>query len=472
MAEDRLSGAMQENLLTLLCFDKEAAPIIHNMVEVGLYSTDVFRDIAYEAGTFYETFGVPVEGHLPDLFEDILEGANTRRATLYRQVLRNLYASKDAINKEYVLSSMSKFIKEQTFSRAITEAAKNLRSGNLELAEQGVLQALHNQEVGVFDPGMFLSESADRIITHLRTESEFLSLGIPPFDAAKVGPGPKELFTVLAPFSRGKTWFLIHIGKRALLQRKNVLHVTLEMSEEKTMTRYYQSLLSIARRKARNKVPEFKVSKNGRFDGLEFRIVNRPTFRNKRLPKLIQAKLPSVLKRYRLLVKQFPTGSLTIKQLESYLDLLERHHNFIPDVLLVDYADLMHMDSSQLRIETGQVFKSLRGLSVARNLYGVTASQANRSAEEARWVTGKHLAEDYSKAATSDIMVSINQTDLEKSMRLARLLAVKNRDEEDGVTALISQGLSYGQFVTDSVALAHADVDSYWDELEDEPDVV
>lgn len=464
--EDKITGALQENLLTLLCFDAEAAPIIKNTIEVGLYSSDIFREVAYEAVDFHDTFGEPIGNHLPDAFEDVINGTDRRKGNLYRSVVTNLYATKDSINKEYVMSKLSRFVRDQQVTKAVTQAAKHLRGGDTEAAEEELLKGLRNQQLHAFDPGMFLSDSPIRVMKHLRSKTDFCSIGIPSFDEISLGPTRKELMTILGPTSKGKTWMFIHIGKHALLQQKNVLHLTLEMSEEKIMTRYYQALLSISRRKAINRVANLSFNKKGRFDGLEFSKVIRPTFKSKGLSRIIKKRTPSVLKRYRLLVKQFPTGTLTMKQLEAYLDNLDRENGFVPDVILLDYADLMKIDPRFLRIETGIVFKNLRGLMVERNIAGVTASQSNRAADDIKWVTLKHLAEDYSKAGTSDIVVTICQSINERRKGILRLFVPKNRDEEDNVTVLCTQGLSFGQFVLDSHRLEMRDADDYWSEVE------
>jgi len=467
--ENNFSGVLQENLLTLLCFDPSSASIIKNTVEVGMYSSSIFREIAFEAADFFETFNTPIGEHLPDVFEEVLNGSDQRQASMYRQVFKNLYSTKDSINKEYILSSLSVFLKERRLTKGIAEAAKFLKDGNVEEAESIILSATKSGKLHSFDHGMFLSESPSKVLNHLRTSSPFIPMGIPYFDSISLGPAPKEIITILAPPSRGKTWFMVHIGKQCLLRRKNVLHISLEMSEEKIMTRYYQSLFSISRRKARNKVAILKRNKSNNFDGIEFTKITRPTFRNKGLASFIQGRMPSVLNRYRLLVKQFPTGSLTIKQLETYLDNIEREYKFIPDVLIVDYADLMHLDYKNIRVETGQVFRNLRGLMIERNLAGVTASQSNRESSESKWVTMKHMAEDYSKAATSDMVVSICQTPLERSLGLCRLFVAKNRDEEDSGTVLTTQGIPFGQFISDSVHITGADGEEYWKEIEKRP---
>jgi len=153
-------------------------------------------------------------------------------------------------------------------------------------------------------------------------------------------------------------------------------------------------------------------------------------------------------------------NSLTIDGLEAYLSMLEEE-GFIPDVLVVDFADLMKINAENIRADTGQIYKDLRRVAVERNWAVVTASQSNRTGEDARILTMKHFAEDYSKAGTADNIVTYNQTKDEKELGLARLFGLKARDERSGQIILITQSYSSGQFALDAIRLGSSK--KYWD---------
>lgn len=123
-------------------------------------------------------------------------------------------------------------------------------------------------------------------------------------------------------------------------------------------------------------------------------------------------------------------------------------------MLIVDYADLMYLDAAHLRVDTGRVYKELRGLAVEYNIAVVTASQANRVGESVKLLTRKHLAEDFSKVAISDNVVTYNQTVREAKLGLARLYVDKARNDRRGDTVLITQNYNSGQFCLDSALLS------------------
>ena len=280
-------------------------------------------------------------------------------------------------------------------------------------------------------------------------------------------PAPGELFTIMALANRGKTWWLQSIGKYAAMQRKRVLHVTLEMNEEKIARRYVQSFFAMTRRPESFRIPVINTDDRGRFLTLSFkRMRKRPSLIDPTSKRRVKGRAERFGKKFdRILIKQFPTNQLTIDGLCSYIEMLNQEDRFHPDLLIVDYADLMKLDTANLRLDTGRVYKDLRGMAVDLNIAVVTASQSNRPGEDARLLNMKHFAEDYSKAGTSDNIVTYSQTKEEKELGLARLFGVKARDEKSGQTVLITQSYSSGQFALDAVRLTSSK--DYWQQIDE-----
>lgn len=265
------------------------------------------------------------------------------------------------------------------------------------------------------------------------------------------------------------TWFLIHLGKMALLQRKKILHISLELSEERLKARYLQALFGVALRyeDIQNQNAFFKTDRFGCFNDVDFRdIKNLKTFKDKDINVYLRNELDKVSIPKRMVIREFPTGSLTINQLVTYLDNLESFYNFIPDIILLDYLDLMSIDADKLRVDLGKTAVDLRGIAVERNLAMVTVAQTNRAGEGRQVLTRKHLAEDFSKVRISDNLITYNQVvDLEQEKGYARLFVDKARNTRTGDIVLISQNYSIGQFCLNSCHL-DSKGDKYWSMVE------
>jgi replicative DNA helicase len=313
-------------------------------------------------------------------------------------------------------------------------------------------------EVSSFDAGLFLS-NVDQFLGKLHEDIETMPTGIVELDRVQSGPARAELHVFLAPTNRGKSWWLMHLAKHALMQRFRVLHVSLEMSIQRCAIRYVQTLFSISKREAEVRVPELEVE-NNTVAAIGYRTMKRPTLNDPDIRPLIAGKMKKMGRRLKLVIQEFATGSLTITGLQVYLDRLERMHKFVPDLILVDYADNMKLNTDNYRLDLGALYKNLRRIAVERNCAVATASQSNRAGEDARFITLKHLGEDYSKAQTADVVISYNQTQQERELGLARLFVAKSRNDEAGGTVLIAQGYAVGQFCVQSSMISPA---RYWD---------
>lgn len=443
--EERISGALQENILTLACWDAQSAPIIRGMISPNLFDNSIYRDVLAHAWDFLDQFGQPIGDHLPDVLEHVLKGDDQRKATAYTRVLDNLRQVKDSVNRDYVVSSLQKFVRQANIKRAILQAVEEIDAGRVDAAEVVLQQGLQNQ-VTSFDVGTFLSDPS-RALRFLDQTSEFIHTGIAPLDEREIGPRPQELFLVIAPPKRGKSWAMVHFGKMGLLQRKRVLHVTLEMGEERVSMRYLQALFAISKREARVRFPELQLDAAGVFQGINYSEIDRRTLKDHDIRQHLTSELERVLAhKVPLIIKRFPTGALTIPMLKAYLDSLERFHKFVPDMLIIDYPDLMQLDPNNIRNSTGQVYKDLRGLAVERSIALVAASQGNRQSSDAKLITDSMVAEDFSKIATADNVVTYNQTNEEREAMLARLYVSNGRNDEDKIEVLITQNYAVGQF--------------------------
>ncbi|RJR29685.1 hypothetical protein C4564_01845 [Candidatus Microgenomates bacterium] len=460
---------LQENVLTMLCFSESGASIVAGLVSPGLFDNEIYRRVAELAINYIARYKKPPKTHIADLLEKEMSG-DKRRAKSYRQVLKDLYyVERSGYNEEYILQSLRAFIRQQKLKGGVIDAAKYLQTGEVAKAEEVILKAVSEHDT-VFEKGLSLAD-AKSVISSSYDEEMFPS-GVETLDKLHIGPGRKTLFLFMAPTNRGKTWALINCAKSCVLHHLRVLHITLEMSEKKILKRYMQALFSVGKHATddsdRVKIKPFEFSKDKYGQYLGHSRVHaklRPAFGTRAGSRFLRKKAKK-FSRLKLLVKEFPTAQLTIPELSAYLDVLERQYKFIPDVLILDYADLMKLDTQMLRLDTGRVYRELRGLGVERNFAVVTASQSNRSSERARLITTEHSAEDYSKMQTADYVITYNQTHFEKQLGLARLYGSKVRDEVSGKIILISQAYEVGQFCIDSAIIQ--DYDDYLTQVEEE----
>lgn len=460
--DERISGALQENLLVLLCFDDAHCKIIRGALTPHLFESSVYREVAGIAIDFIDQYGEAVKEHLPDHLEGILKGDDARKAKAYERLLENLYVSRDSVNAAYVVTQLHKFVRLQHFKSGLVKAVEAVQDGRVDDAELAMVQAMKSQAVA-FDAGLDFSKPEAIGAIFDKPEEEGFELGIPEFDSRGIYPRRKELFSLLAPRKRGKSWFITHCAKQALLQRWSVLVITLELSESAYGGRMLQAFFSISKRKGEQQVTRLVRDRNGDLEGMIQEKIDRMSMQDPDAREKLQTRARKEFRRRKgFKIKGFPMHSLTMSELEAYLDGLERFEGFTPDAILVDYPRLMKHDAKNLRIELGQTFGQLRGIGQKRNAAVVIVHQTNRASESASLVTADMAEEDISIIAAVDVAVTFSQTKPEKKLGLARLTAEYVRNAESHVQVLITQAYAVGQFCLDSQRIGG----EYWDVLD------
>ncbi len=464
IGQERFSTFVQHNIVVLLCFGKKKqAEVLRGLVAADLFE-GVYREIAASAIDFIDKYHRTPKKHISDLLEPILTGKDSRKARVYKKILNQIHASRKSIDADYVISEVHEFVAQQELKRSVYEAARILQSGASDASEQAVevLSKGASLKPTVFDPGVFLADTK-RSLRFLKKEwkEKTLRTGIPELDNRFLGPSPGTIQYFIGLPGRGKTWWCIHLGKEAIIQRAKVCHVSLEISEERMLQRYFQSFFNLSKREGATPEAVLKFEDDRLIAIKKKRNVRaRGSLDQRGMRKKLIKKIGKWgTKMENLVVKQFPMGQLTIPMLRSYLDLLESTCNFVPDLFILDYIDLMKLNPHYLRVELGEIGKDLRGIAVERNFAVVTPTQSSRRGVEKTFITEIDVAEDFSKIATADTVITYSQTKEEERLGLARLHVSKSRDEGANISVLITQNYNRGQFIIQSAEMRSI----YWD---------
>lgn len=117
------------------------------------------------------------------------------------------------------------------------------------------------------------------------------------------------------------------------------------------------------------------------------------------------------------------------------IDDLRKTRSWVPDVVVVDYLELMvsrrQSDNKEDYVKQKACSTQLRGLAQNENVTVYTATQTNRSGNDAdKMLDVTKISESYGKAMPMDYLVSINQTEDEYNEVPARahIYVAKNRN--------------------------------------------
>lgn len=306
-------------------------------------------------------------------------------------------------NIQYIKDSSYMFFKERSVKNCLFELAADWKKHNydsMKVKLENALKAGEPKDVG----HDYLKDSAKRLKEDYRKPTTFLP-SLDRFIGGGLAPG--ECGFVLAQMGGGKSMFLVAGAANALLSGKKVVYYTLELSEEIVGQRFDACL---------NALPLKSV-----WD----------------FPDTIEERLGQVgLIGGSLIIKKFPTGHASINTLMSHLKTLETHDNFIPDIIFIDYADLMKpIDNfSEKRHSLDGIYIGIRGMADELRIPIWSALQTNRSGLDNDRVTLKELGETLGAGKTADIIISLSRSseEAEQNPLAAKVGILKNRNGQAG----------------------------------------
>ena len=146
-----------------------------------------------------------------------------------------------------------------------------------------------------------------------------------------------------------------------------------------------------------------------------------------------------------LIIKHYPTKSISVMGIRSHVEKCIMQGKK-PDVIIVDYADLLRGHGQEKRHELEGIYEDLRGMAGEYEIPVWTASQANRSALEEDIIDASKISESYGKVMVADFVLSLSRKVQDKLAGTGRWHVIKNRFGPDGITLPSKMNTSNGQF--------------------------
>ncbi len=239
-----------------------------------------------------------------------------------------------------------------------------------------------------------------------------------------------ELGVWVAYYKTGKSTMLLNLGLRATrAAQMKCLHFVLEGSKAQVANKY-----------------------DAAFAELKYWDVKRGFMTEETIEELEYSY--SMLHQSLVLRGFTDRWDVTAKDLEAEILELQAYYRFRPDLLIVDYGDLMHGHRGRYKSEYEDQRDAFRDLKTLANRgYGVwTASQAQRPKAEVEnkphIIRARQIADCIAKIHIADFVGSLNATEDEKEQGLLRVFADLYRDNEAGKLITLKTDFSRGLIYT------------------------
>lgn len=237
----------------------------------------------------------------------------------------------------------------------------------------------------------------------------------------KGGIMSKTLNIIMGTTNAGKSICLCSFASSYLRQGKNVLYISLEMSEEEIAKRIDANLLDL------NIDTISTVTKKVYDDRI----------------KILQNRTNG-----KLIVKEYPTGGASVTNFRSLLNELLLKKKFIPDIIIVDYLSICA--SSRFRKGfsnsyeyVGSIAEELRGLAKENDVPVWSAIQSNRDQQSNSDPTLAGISESAKIGHVSDFLVAIISNEELEQMGQYMFKQIKNRYNQKSKLTRFVVGIDY-----------------------------
>ena len=395
----KFGTSFQLKVISALLTDYKLMDSLSDVIHTKFFEAEAHKWIVEEIKQYHNQYKKPPT---LDVFKVELEkNPNPSLKKTIVEQLRTVYTEIGKEDLQYVKDEFTNFCINQNLKNAIVQSVDLLKAGNYDKIKDLIDKA---SKVGVeSDLGhdyltdfLLRTEEVDRdtVPTNWECINELMAGGL----------GPGELGVVVAPSGVGKTWVLCALGAAAVKKGLNVVHYSLELSEHYVGQRYDTVFTGIPSAEIKERKDEV-LEKIGRLKG-------------------------------KLLIKYFPPKGVSSKKMQAHIEKMISVGNK-PDLIIVDYADLLLSHSSKSDStygEQGGVYIELRGMGGELQIPIWTASQTNRSGIDSEIIEADKIADSYAKVMNADFIMSISRKSKDKLNNTARVHVMKNRFGPDGIT--------------------------------------
>ena len=298
---------------------------------------------------------------------------------------------------DWLVDTTEQFCQDKAIYIAIMKSIDIMNNKGGSLTKGAIPELLKDALAVSFDPNIGLDylETFEQQYEYYHRTLERIPFDLEYFQKITQGGLPKKTLNVaMAGVGVGKSLFMCHVAASHLVIGKNVLYITMELSEEEVAKRINANLMNVA-------LNDLKELPKDIYD---------------RKAEKITASTSG-----KLIIKEYPTAGAGTLHFKALLNELALKKSFKPDIIFVDYINICISS----RIKPGATVNSysfiksiaeeLRGLAVETQIPIITATQTTRGGSTSSDVDMTDTSESFGLPATADFMFAlINSEELEK----------------------------------------------------------
>lgn len=462
MKVERIQGNEERRILVGMIVNDQACGRIATKWEKEMFRSKWADVVGGWCATYHHKYGKAPGIQIQGMFDSWVEKTKDKDTiSLVEKFLVSLSSEFESLAKEsngdYIIDLAAKHFTRVKLDRTIEKAKNDMEDGKLDEA----VARITNFNTVQMGAGAAIDVVNDQEAIRQAFEEPAQDLFSYPGALGHFFKGQltREAFvSFLAPEKRGKTFWLMDAGWRAMLERRKVAWFSAgDMSERQMLQRF---CTRAARHPIRAKdwpadiqYPR-DIRRNPQGGGLQVRTETRRfeeplDWRKARAAMLDVTQYNVKGKTPYLRLATYPNSTLSMRMIGTQLDSWAKEENWIADVVIVDYMDILDEESAMpgsydRRHKIDASWRQGRSLSQTHHCLLLTATQADAAGGITPLLSRSNFSEAKSKLAHVTGMAGINQIDEEKRRGLFRLnwVALREGDFSEGQTVGVASCLA------------------------------
>lgn len=400
---------------------------------------------------YFTQFSEAPQRHIKDIYLNnklsLQDDEETKDAiSIFLQSISKEYENNDIGNIEFEIKNAIHYLKLQALELLKDQITDTIASNDPTKAEQLISNFKRVEKPT--GQGIDLLHDHNKILEALTKEHNEI-IAFPGAVGTIIPPICRgDFMSFFGPAKRGKSFWLWYSAEIAMSQGNKVIYIPLEMNDTTIIKRCWPSITGQPLYTRIVHSAHFEENEDGKFtieqDEKKMEGVNLNNIED------MQKKLRRLYRKGR--IKIIPMVSATVQMIESVCDNLYYYENFVPDTIIIDYADYMEAGGKYTdnRDRINKIWKGLRDFANERNIAVITASHTEKKTFESDIKTSQ-ASEDIRKINHVTLAVSLNATDKENHDNIIRLGMMEVREGRHiADQAVVLQCLDLGRPCVDS----------------------
>jgi replicative DNA helicase len=327
-------------------------------------------------------------------------------------------------NTDWLLHETEKFFQKRAVFIAILNSIQIIEGNDTKHTEDAIPSLLQEALAVTFDMqvGHDYLEDSDARYDFYNKKEEGIKFDLDLLNRITGGVGLRKstLTAIASKTGGGKSLMMCHISAATLMQGKNVLYITMEMSEERIAERIDANLFNTP-------IQNLRSLDKATFDSRVQRIRDKT--------------------QGRLVVKEYPTGSAHAGHFRALIEELKAKKNFIPDLVVIDYLNIC--SSQRIRNSSNansytiikSIAEEIRAIAQEYKFPILTATQLNRGGIDSSDVEMTDTSESIGLVHSLDLYLALIRTEELDQLNQVLVKQLKNRYGDQNIYKRFVVGL-------------------------------